>query len=211
MLHFDLLEKLIAQPVSSDEIERRFLISGVSWQQYEALLEDMSDDFSGLRVTYLEGTLEIMAPSRKHEFNKSVIGSLLEAYFQETRTRYCPLGSTTFRKQAKARGAEPDECYCVGSEKEFPDIAIEVVKTNGGINKLDVYKGLEVPEVWFWQNDRFSVYRLRGESYELLDRSEFLPNLDLNLLATYVLQAEPLDAVLEFRESVREENQLRGR
>lgn len=207
MLHFKLLEKLVDQPVQSDETEQRFLMSGVSWQQYETLLDDIRDDFSGLRVTYLEGTLEIMAPSRKHEFNKSVIGSLLEAYFQETRTRYYPLGSTTFRKQAKARGAEPDECYCVGSEKEFPDIAIEVIKTSGGIDKLDVYRGLEVPEVWFWQNDRFSAYRLRGESYELLDRSEFLPNLDLNLLATYVLHPEPLDAVLEFREAVRQKNQ----
>ncbi|MCY7321771.1 MAG: Uma2 family endonuclease [Phormidesmis sp. CAN_BIN36] len=208
-MHFELLEKLIAQP-AHDETEQRFLISGVSWQQYESLLDDIGDDFSGLRVTYLEGTLEIMAPSRKHEFNKSVIGSLLEAYFQETRTRYYPLGSTTFRRQAKARGAEPDECYCIGSNKEFPDIAIEVIKTSGGINKLDVYKGLEIPEVWFWKNDHFSVYKLRGERYELLDHSEFLPNLDLNLLATYVLQPEPLDAVLEFREAIRRRNQQPG-
>ncbi len=206
MMHFELLEKLVAQPVQSDETEQRFLMSGVSWQQYETLLNEIGESFPGLRVTYLEGTLEIMAPSRKHEFNKSVIGSLLEAYFQETRTRYYPLGSTTFRQQAKARGAEPDECYCIGSNKEFPNIVIEVIKTSGGLNKLDVYKGLEVSEVWFWKNDRFSLYRLMGESYELCDRSEFLPDLDLNLLANYVLQAEPLDAVLEFREVVRKQN-----
>jgi Uma2 family endonuclease len=62
------------------------------------------------------------------------------------------------------------------TEKEFPDIAIEVVKTSGGINKLEVYQGLEVPEVWFWKNDRFSVYCLRDSHYEQVVRSEFLPN-----------------------------------
>ena len=45
---------------------------------------------------------------------------LLEAYFQETRTRFWGLGSTTFRIQAKKGGTEPDECYCIGTEKEFP-------------------------------------------------------------------------------------------
>jgi Uma2 family endonuclease len=199
-----LLERLMrdADP-RSEETEQCFVISGISWEQYEALLEDIGDDFPGVHVTYLEGTLEIVSPSRKHERNKSNIGLLLEAYFEETRTRFYGLGSTTFRKRAKARGAEPDECYCIGSEKEFPDIAIEVVKTSGGVNKLEVYQGLEVPEVWFWRNEKFSVHRLRETGYKQVPYSEFLPNLDLALLATYVVYVEPLDAVLEFRQAIR--------
>jgi Uma2 family endonuclease len=70
------------------------------------------------------------------------IGMLLEAYFQETRTRFWGLGSTTFRIQAKKGGTEPDECYCIGTEKEFPDLAIEVVLSSGGVDKLAVYKKL---------------------------------------------------------------------
>lgn len=204
-MHLELLERLIAaSDPRSEEAEQCFIFTGISWEEYEALLEDIGDDFPGLHVTYLEGMLEIVSPSRKHERNKTNTGLLLEAYFEETRTRFYGLGSTTFRRQARARGAEPDECYCLGTEKEFPDIAIEVVKTSGGINKLEVYRGLGVPEVWFWKNERFSVYRLRGESYEQIDRSEFLPNLDLELLATYVLYTEALDAVLEFRAAVRQ-------
>jgi Uma2 family endonuclease len=204
-MHLELLEKLIVQS-DTPETERCFTMTGVSWEQYEALLDDIGDDFPGLHITYLEGTLEIMSPSRRHELNKTNIGLLLEAYFQETRTRFYGLGSTTFRKKAKARGAEPDECYCIEAEKEFPDIAIEVVKTSGGINKLEVYQGLEVPEVWFWKNDRFSVYRLRDSQYEQAIRSECLPNLDLDLLASFVVQSKPSDAVLDFREAIRAEH-----
>ena len=75
---------------------------------------------------------------------------MLEIYFQEKRIRYFPLGSTTFRKQAKIGGVEPDESYCLGIEKEVPDFAIEVVVTSGGIDKLEVYKRLGVTEVWFF-------------------------------------------------------------
>ena len=99
------------------------------------------------RVTYLEGVLEIMAPSRRHEFGKKNIGRLLEAYLEETHTRFWGLASTTFRTQEKRGGTEPHECYCLGTEKEFPDLIIEVVVTSGGMNKLVVYKRLGVREV----------------------------------------------------------------
>lgn len=206
----NLLEQTANQlELQTDDSEQRFIINGVSWQQYEALLQIFGDDFPGMRMTYLYGTLELMSPSRRHEFNKTVIGSLVEAYLQETRRRYYPLGSTTFRREAKARGAEPDECYCLDSEKSVPDIAIEVVLTSGGIDKLEVYKGLEVPEVWFWDN-RFSLYRLREQEYEAISCSEFLPELEFDLLASCVMQPEPLDAVLEFRDKIREKKTTMG-
>jgi Uma2 family endonuclease len=206
-MHLELLERFVTKPDRAAHDEEIFIVTGVSWEDYEALVADIGDDFPGLHVTYLEGTLEIMSPSRQHESDTSAIGMLLEAYFQETRTRYYPLGSTTFRKRTKARGIEPDECYCVGTDKEFPDLAIEVFKTSGGIDRLEVYRGLAVPEVWFWKNQQFAVYHLRGDSYEKVSRSEFLPELDLTILATYVLYAEPLDAVLEFRAVIRSKHQ----
>jgi Uma2 family endonuclease len=186
-----------------DDPEERFIIGGVSWEQYEALLNQLEDN-PRYRVTYLEGTLEIMSPSRRHEFGKKNISRLLEAYLEETRTHFWGLGSTTFRKQEKRGGTEPDECYCIGTEKEFPDLAIEVVFTSGGVDKLAVYKKLRVTEVWFWQNNQFSLYRLQGDEYEKISQSELLPNLDLALLAEYAVQTDPLEAVLGFREQVRE-------
>jgi len=186
---------------TEDPVER-FITSGVSWQQYEQLLTQLGDS-PWYRVTYLEEVLEIMSPSRRHDQNKTNIGMLLEAYFQETRTRFWGLGSTTFRIQAKKGGTEPDECYCIGTEKEFPDLAIEVVLSSGGVDKLAVYKKLGIREVWFWKNRHFEVYHFRGDEYKKIQQSELLPDLDLALLAYYVEQPDPLDAVLEFREKIR--------
>ena len=85
---------------------------------------------------------------------KKVIARLLERYAEELDISLHGYGSTTFRREAKARGLEPDECYCIGELKEIPDLAIEVILTSGGLDKLDVYKGLEIPEVLLWQNNQ---------------------------------------------------------
>ncbi|NEP58911.1 MAG: Uma2 family endonuclease [Symploca sp. SIO2G7] len=183
--------------------EQRVLLYGVDWHQYESLLDVLGDNFPTLRMSYLEGTLEIMTNSPEHEELKKVIGMLIEAYLQETRTRFHAGGSTTFRQAAKKRGLEPDECYCLGVKKEFPDLAIEVVITSGLVNKLDIYQGLGVPEVWQWQSGQFSIYHLRSTGYELVEASELLPALDLKLLASYVKPEEQFDAVVAFRETLR--------
>jgi Uma2 family endonuclease len=199
-----LLEKIQAHPdLVSTDADQQYTVTGVSWQSYAALLADLGDDVSGLRVHYLEGTLAITMPGRQHEVSKDNIARLLSAYFEETRTRFYGLGSTTFKAEAKRRGAKPDVSFCIGTDKEFPDIAIEVVQTRGGIDKLEIYHGLGVPEVWFWERGKFAVYHLRADAYEPIDRSKFLPDLNLEILSTYIQHPEPLDAVLEFRATIR--------
>jgi len=198
---------ILEQPIIELIAEQRVVLYGVSWQQYEALLSTLGDDFPNLRLSYLEGTLEIMATSPEHEKIKKTIAMLMEANFQETRTRFIGIGSATFRKEAKLQGLEPDECYCIGQEKEFPDIAIEVVITSGNVDKLEIYKGLGVQEVWFWKKNKFSLYALREQEYEAIDRSSLLPNLDFSLLASYVKPSEQYDAVMEYREIIRRSQQ----
>jgi len=183
--------------------EQRLVLEGISWQQYEILLATLGNDFPNLRLNYLEGTLEIMTNSPEHEELKKVIGMLLEAYFQETRTRFHALGSTTFRKAMKLRGLEPDECYCLGAKKEFPDLAIEIVLTTGIVNKLEIYQGLGVTEVWQWQEGQFVIRHLRSTGYEQIPSSELLPNLDIQLLANHVNPTEQFDTVMAFREMIR--------
>ncbi|MGF1520766.1 MAG: Uma2 family endonuclease [Leptolyngbyaceae cyanobacterium] len=196
-----MVSQLIPQS-SAAVAEQRVLLQGVAWQQYEALVEVFADDFPTLRLSYLEGELEIMTNSPEHEDLKKMIGMLFETYLQETRTRFHAGGSTTFRKAAKKRGLEPDECYCLGSKKEFPDLAIEVVITRELVDKLDIYKGLGVLEVWVWQAGNFAIYRLRSTGYERMSQSELLPTLDMTLLATHVKPEEQFDAVMAFREAV---------
>lgn len=181
--------------------EERFITNKISWEQYEVLLEKFADT-PWCRVTYLEGTLEIISPSRRHEKNKTNIGMFLEVYFQETKTPFWGLGSTTFRIEEKRGGTEPDECYCIGTEKEFPDLVIEVVISNSGVDKLSVYQKLGIQEVWFWEKNKFSIYHLQEKGYEQIFKSKLLPNLDLEMLAKYVIRNDSLEAILEFRNAI---------
>jgi Uma2 family endonuclease len=182
--------------------EERFITSGVSWEAYETLLNFLGDS-SGYRLAYLEGILEIMSPSRSHELDKENIGRLLEAYLEENRIRFWGLGSTTLRKADKQAGKEPDKCYCIGTDKDIPDLAIEVIYTSGSVNVLTIYQRLGVTEVWLWQNNQFEIYYLQGDRYEQRQQSQLLPDLDLVLMAHYVTIDDPLEAIVEWRKQIR--------
>jgi Uma2 family endonuclease len=182
--------------------EQRVVLPGVTWQQYENLLATLGD-YPGLRLIYLEGTLEIFMPSLEHEMIKKVIARLLERYAEEVDIPLHGYGSTTFRREAKARGLEPDECYCVNTLKELPDFAIEVNLTSGGVDKLSVYEGLGVPEVLIWQNNQLALYDLRGTTNQESVKSQFFPDLDLQVLALFVRPQEQPQAVKEFLQTIR--------
>ncbi|WP_437590407.1 Uma2 family endonuclease [Sorangium sp. So ce1000] len=182
--------------------EQRFVLYSVPWHTYVRLRDEL--DTPGLRMTFCEGTLELMSPSTAHEVAKTTIARLIELFALERDVPLYGYGSTTFRREAKSRGLEPDECYCVGSTlNEFPDIAIEVVLTSGGLDKLPVYSGLGVREVWFWERDAFHIHALRGEQYEPIAASELIPSLDLVALAGFVRWPDQHEAVKAFRSWLR--------
>ncbi|WP_438016985.1 Uma2 family endonuclease [Sorangium sp. So ce315] len=179
----------------SSQGEQRFVMSNVSWDEYVAL-RTLLDDHPGLRMTYCEGVLELMSPSADHEDVKKRIGRLVELWALARRVRLYGHGSTTYRRKATQRGLEPDECYCVDKvNKKRPDIAIEVFITGGGLDKLDVYRGLGVPEVWIWKDGRISVHRLGEGGYEQVERSGVLPELDLGELSECARIPDQADAV----------------
>ncbi len=188
--------------LETSDPEERFLTSGVSWQAYESLLASLGNS-SSYRLAYLSGILEIMSPSRSHELDKKAIGRLLEAYLEENRIRFWGLGSTTFRKEDKQAGKEPDKCYCIGTDKDIPDLAIEVIYTSGGVDILKIYQRLGVREVWFWQNNQFKIYFLQNNSYQEKTQRQLLPDLDLALMAEYVKMGDPLEAIIQWRQQVR--------
>jgi Uma2 family endonuclease len=179
------------------------VLNGVPWSVYVAL-RDALDDQSSLKMTYLKGTLELMSPSTLHEDAKTIIARLLETWAMERDLDLRGFGGATFRREAKERGLEPDECYCVGSDMlEVPEIALEVVVTSGGINKLAVYQGLGVREVWFWKDERFELYTLGEQGFRPLDQSALIPQLDFAALARFALHADQHQALVEYRAFLR--------
>lgn len=184
------------------ESEEHLIITEISWVQYEQLLAQRANSLR-YRVAYLDKTLEVMSPSRSHELIKKNIARLLEAYLDKEEIDYWGLGSITLRQPDQKAGKEPDECYCLQTEKDFPDLAIEVIVTSGGIDSLQIYCRLGIPEVWFWQNNSLTIYCLNSaQEYEPKVNSSLLPNLDIKLLSQYVNISNPRLALKEFRSKI---------
>jgi Uma2 family endonuclease len=172
------------------DVDQRVVLHDVSWQDFELLLA-MRGDRAGVRVTYLEGELELMSPSQSHESIKTTIARILEAYVLERGIDIGGYGSWTLKNVAKERALEPDECYIVGSApKTQPDLAIEVIWTSGGLDKLEVYRGLGVQEVWVWRANQIQVYELRSEQYQRIEQSTLFPDFDLDTVARCISEAE---------------------
>lgn len=186
-----------AEPGPADHIVR---LSGATWADFQRMLE-MRGERPVPRVAYLEGVLELTTPSRPHESLRSMIGRLVEAWCMSRGVEISPYGSWTLESKEAERGVEPDECYVLGdySEPVRPDLAIEVVWTSGGLNKLEIYRKLGVREVWIWKGGRIQVFVLRGESYAEADSSEVLPGIDLSLLLRFIDVKPMTRAVREYR------------
>ena len=183
--------------------EQRLILPGYyTWEQFEAI-ESLMADSPGLRITYLDGWIEFMTLGEAHETISCILNFLLQLYFCEMGIEYIPVGSATRRNRARDVSFEPDESYYIGSIKEHPDLAVEVTMTSGSTNKLAKYLRLRIPEVWFWENNRLSVYGLREDNYEQISRSELLPELDLELLVRCVLMPSRIEARTEFIQGMR--------
>lgn len=196
----------LPHPADPSTIDQFVYLHGVSFREYEALLQ-MRGDRSVPRITYLRGELELMTPSRYHENAKTRFARLLEAWAEETGTELEGVGSWTLKNSKEERGAEPDECYTVDrvpeSDDDRPDLAIEVIWTAGGIDKLEVYRKLAVREVWFYERGTLRFFALRAEHYEPVTRSEVLPGVEPELFIRCMAEPTQAEAVRALRRSLR--------
>lgn len=148
-------------PPPSRERDQRVLLPQVPWATYVALRDG---DEPGRAHDLSEGVgSEITSPSRTHEVNKKPIARLVELFCLERDIPLYGYGSTTFRNEEAERGLEPDECYCRGANRALPDIAIELVVSAPGLEKLEVYRGLGVREVWLFGGEAFQVFTRRPD------------------------------------------------
>lgn len=183
--------------------DQRLVMYRVPWSHFEVQLA-LRGEVPVPRMAYLDGTLELVRPSKDHERIKSYLGRLLEAYALERDFDLSPYGAWTLKHAPAAAGLEPDECYIVGpdQDKGIPDLAIEVVWTSGGIDKLEIYRRLGVGEVWTWKDERVEIHVLEGDRFESADRSRLFPDLDLDLLVSLLDRPTAIQAVRAFRKAL---------
>lgn len=190
-------------PLLDKTTDQRIVHHG-TWEQFK-LIQKGFDGSPGVRLFYYDGTIEILMPGREHEIFASIIGYLVITFLTEKGIFFQPTRSMTQEKEGVV-SAQADESYCIGSVKSIPDLSIEVVFTSGSTSKLERYKALGVPEVWFWEDGLLKLYHLRDGSYEPIDRSQLpgLSTLDLNLLRRCILMAETDagEAIRAFRREI---------
>lgn len=195
-------------PPDPSLIDHVVVLHGVSWAEYEAVLA-MRGERSVPRVTYCEGELELMTPSRWHELGKKALARILEAWSEEAGIALEGIGSWTLKERREERGAEPDECYFVASPGrdlralDRPDFAIEVVWTRGVIDELDVYRRLGVREVWIWETGQLAFHVMHEGEWQQRARSDVLPALDPRLIAEAMAQSTQAEAIATIRAAMR--------
>jgi Uma2 family endonuclease len=168
--------------------DQRIVIQG-TWEKFK-LIQQGFEETPGAKLSYYQGTIEILMPGEEHEFFAHVIGYLLTTFFLKIGTPFKPTGAKTQEQEGEA-SAQADESYCIGGSKPIPDLSIEVVFSSGS-KKLARYQALGVPEVWFWEDGTLNLFHLHDQGYEAIARSELpgLEQLDIDLLKRCILMAE---------------------
>jgi Uma2 family endonuclease len=180
-------------------------IEGLTWREFKATAQLI--DRAGVRLSFLNGILEIRRmPGEQPETVKERIGTLLDLYLLQLGIDYTPTGSMTLESEEGLVKREADKSYKLAPNRIYPNLVIEVIVTSGGIDKLEAYKRLQIPEVWFWQKGRLTIYHLRineqGVDYEQLTSSEELPDLDISVLLDCIDIPRHVDAVKAFRQAI---------
>ena len=194
------------------------VLDDVFWAYYEHTLEQIGD--RRLYVTYCDGCIEIMSPVPEHEQPKRVIGRLIEALTLEAGIPMRAFGSTTFRREDRRGGLEPDECYYITNEqksrgmKRFdplrypaPDLAVEIDVFSRSIAREPIYARLGVPELWRYSGLRV-VVRLLQEDGLYVDSPTsalfpWLPMVELDRYVDRMLEEEQNSVVLDFGKWIR--------
>jgi Uma2 family endonuclease len=162
---------------------QQLLMTDVSWQMYEQLLEEYSEQ-RGTRINYSQGVLEIMVPLPEHEDDKIMIADLVKAILEESEIEFRSLGSTTFKSQQMSQGLEADDCFYIENEaivrgkkridltiEPPPDLAIEIDITSR--TRFNNYQVLGVRELWRFNGTKLEINVLQAGRYIQVNEREF--------------------------------------
>ena len=179
--------------------EHRVLLDGVSWQTYSALVDE-SEHASG-RMTYDQGTLEIMSPLMPHESGKRLLGRMIEMFTLLRGIDIRSSASTTFRRTDLKRGFEADESYYIQFAAQIrsnrdidlsidppPDLVVEVEMTRSAIDKLRLFASMGIPEVWRYDGKTLWIGSLQKDKYIEAEFSHVLPDFPVELASEFLAQ-----------------------
>lgn len=188
-------------PSSGDQVVQ---VPGVSWATYKQLDEERGEQ-RGIRFTFSEGVLQIMAVGREHEQLNFYLARLFELLAEIEELDFAPAGSTTFDRADLEKGFQPDSCFYITSvdrirgQKEInletdppPDLLLEIDITSSSLNRLTLFAAVGVPEVWRYENGAIKIYQLHGEIYDESPTSRWFPRVTAEQLAEWLVVSSTL-------------------
>lgn len=186
-------------PTKTQQAEQRVVLHNVSWSLYEHLLAEHVD-VPNPRFAYDQGALEIMILSVEHERLKQTFSSLVEMLAEGLDINIDPVGSTTFRREDLERGFEPDTSFYIANASRIagkkridltvdppPDLVIEIDITSPSLPKFPIFLALGIPEVWRYDGETLSIFKLEGNAYAPTLDSDVLPGVNNKVLTDFVL------------------------
>ncbi len=195
-------------PLNIDRLQKQdqtLSLAGMTWIDYEKF---NSEEYPGYRVSYFNGVITVVSPSKNHERIAQTIAILVSAYCRKFNLPYFPMGSTRLENKPLA-GKEPDVSFALNTDKDIPDLAIEVIFSSGSLDDLSKYQAIGVKEVWFWRNSQITFYQLQTEGYIEITTSKLLPNLTSKILEKFANQGLNKSALFiesEFLEQIQQKS-----
>jgi Uma2 family endonuclease len=192
---------ILVQPARTKlEPRQRFVLWNIGWEAYEHIVAALNEQH--VRSTYDRGDLELMSPLPIHERIKVWFGHFMLVLSLELQFAYQSMAQTTFRRRDRDRGLEPDDCYYLASLEKVvdwttlnldrdppPDLALEVDVTTSCLDRMGVYAGLGVPEVWRFDGEQWHIHLLGADgTYEESPSSAALPYLRIPEVTTLLHQ-----------------------
>jgi Uma2 family endonuclease len=169
--------------------ERIVVLDHISWETYERLLAEQGE-INGKRFTYDQGMLEIMVLSTRHERLNRTLALLVELAAEASGLDLERFGSATFQRADLLKGFEPDSCFYIQHAEAVrgreqidlmvdppPDLLIEIDITSPSLNRFPIFAAVGVPEVWRYDGERLTFYRLVDAVYHPAMHSVALPLL----------------------------------
>ena len=180
--------------------ENTTLLMGIRWETYQALLLDLAENPSK-KLTYDQGTLEIITPLPEYEINKGFLGRLVQTTTELLGLEISILGSTTLSRKDLQKGVEPDECYYITNEElvrgkikfDFnhdppPDLAINIDITSSSLDRLTIYAALGIQEIWRFDGENLFIYCLQYGNYQEQEKSNVLPILSRSVILNFLIR-----------------------
>lgn len=196
---------ILLQPLrTTGVLGQRILLRQIGWDAYEKIVEALAE--AHVRTTYDRGDLEIMSPLPIHEAIKVWFHYFLLALALEMDFPFKSMSQTTFRRRARDRGLEPDDCFYLNSAVKVqdwatlnldrdppPDLVLEVENTCSCLDRMEVYAGLDVPEVWRFDGEEWHVHLLGPNGdYQESPCSAALPYVPIHEIMPLLEQTLPL-------------------